>query len=65
MSLKCLRMNGNKVGHWVEIFFLFRLNALAPPNIAFFQFKDWNHNSACNLKLDVSFNNLLRFIISE
>ena len=38
IPLKSLRMNGNNVGHWVEVFFIPRLNALAPPTSTLFHF---------------------------
>ena len=42
IPLKSLRIkfNGNNVGFWVEVFFITRLNALAPPTSALFQFFD-------------------------
>ena len=40
IPLKSLRINGNNVGFWVEVFFITRLNALAPPTSALFQFID-------------------------
>ena len=40
IPLNSLRMNGNNVGHWVEVFFIPRLNALAPPASALFHFFD-------------------------
>ena len=38
IPLKSLRMNGINVGHWVEVFFIPRLNALAPPTRPCFTF---------------------------
>ena len=35
-------MNGNNVGIWVEVFFITRLNAPAPPTSALFHFFDQN-----------------------
>ena len=40
--LRSLRMNGNNVGIWVEVFFITRLNAPAPPTSALFHFFDQN-----------------------
>ena len=66
IPLKSLRMNGNNVGFWVEVFFIPRLNALAPPTSALFQFfLSRIPISACNVKLNVGFTNFVIFIISE
>ena len=40
IPLNSLRMNGNNVGHWVEVFFIPRLDTLAPPTSALFHFFD-------------------------
>ena len=58
-------MNGNNVGFWVEVFFIPRLNALAPPTSALFHFLTRIAISACNVKLNVGFTNFVIFIISE
>ena len=60
IPLRSLRMNGNNVGIWVEVFI--KMLWPHPPVLCFTKIVNRISSSTCNVKLNVGFTNFVRVI---